>query len=413
VRWVLTASAIIGGLVVLALLALNYLRPVVVVTEAVEGPVVQAFYSTGTIQPVREFLIKSNTAGILTEVKVDKGDHVTKGQPLAVVSDPALIYTLDKAKAELDEKLARANEQTSPVLAEFDARIRAAEETLELVRREEGRLKEAVAMNAGSASALDVASAKVKDVWMQLESAKSLKAAKKLELDREVEVGKSAVSIAQWNLDQQTLRAPVDGVVLDRPTSVGTRVAVNDPIMRTADVRPINLVMRAAVDEEDVAKLSLQQMVRMTLYAFPGQVFAGKVERIYDQADPERRTFEVDVRLDQPNERLSPGMTGELAFIMAAKERAVVVPSQSLQLGTLYTVRDGKLTKVADAQTGLHSVERIEVTAGIKPGDRVVISPVARLPEGQSVRTEYMDPIAAAGLNKPPPMTEAFKAFGK
>src|SRR3954447_5057744 len=107
VRWVLTASAVIGGLVVLALLALNYLRPLVVVTEAVEGPVVQAFYSTGTIQPVREFPIKSNTAGILTEVMVDKGDHVIKEQPLAVVSDPALVFTHDKAKAELEEKLAR------------------------------------------------------------------------------------------------------------------------------------------------------------------------------------------------------------------------------------------------------------------------------------------------------------------
>src|SRR3954469_4910716 len=84
VRWVLTASVVIAALIVAAVLALRYLRPVVVVTEAVEGPVVQAFYSTGTIQPVREFPIKSNTAGILTDVKVDKGDHVTKGQPLAV-----------------------------------------------------------------------------------------------------------------------------------------------------------------------------------------------------------------------------------------------------------------------------------------------------------------------------------------
>src|SRR4051812_5018799 len=75
-------SVCIAGVVLVAAtgLVLHFIRPVMVVTEAVEGPVVQAFYSTGTIQPEREFPIKSNTAGILTEVKVDKGDHVKKDQ---------------------------------------------------------------------------------------------------------------------------------------------------------------------------------------------------------------------------------------------------------------------------------------------------------------------------------------------
>jgi multidrug resistance efflux pump len=56
------------------------------------------------------------------------------------------------------------------------------------------------------------------------------------------------VATAEWNLEQQTLRAPIDGVVLDRPIAIGTRMAINDQIMRIADVTPKNLVMRAAVD---------------------------------------------------------------------------------------------------------------------------------------------------------------------
>src|SRR3982751_6442555 len=95
VRWFLS-----GGLLVVVVLAgifvaYQLLRPVVTVTDVVRGPLVQAFYSTGTIQPEREYPIKSATAGTLTEVRVDKGDRVTKGQPLAVVTDPALIFTAD------------------------------------------------------------------------------------------------------------------------------------------------------------------------------------------------------------------------------------------------------------------------------------------------------------------------------
>jgi multidrug resistance efflux pump len=179
------------------------------------------------------------------------------------------------------------------VILDFDAKIQATNDMLEIAKREEERLVNASKTNAASPSALDQASSRVKEVWSMVESMKAQRDAKKLELDREVDVAKSALATAQWYVDQQTLKSPIGGVVLDRPTSIGTRVAINDVLMRVADVTPANLVMRAAVDEEDIAKVHFDQTVRMTLYAFGTQVFTGKVTKIYDQADPERRTFEV------------------------------------------------------------------------------------------------------------------------
>src|SRR5687768_5480408 len=125
VRWILIAALLTGAVVAGGFLLLQYTRPLVTVTEAVEGPVVQAFYSTGTIEPEREFPIKSNVAGVVTEVKADKGDRVTKGQPLAMVAEPMLTFEAQRAQAELDERAKRADPKTSPVLQEFDARIAA------------------------------------------------------------------------------------------------------------------------------------------------------------------------------------------------------------------------------------------------------------------------------------------------
>ena len=412
VRTILSVCVAIAALAAAGVAVLHFVRPVVVVTEAVQGPVVQAFYSTGTIQPEREFPIKSNTAGILTEVKVDKGDHLTKGQPLAIVSDPSLVYAKDKAQAELDEKLKRADPKSSPVLGEFEARINASQSMLEIAQREEQRLKDAQSTNAASPSAMDQATSRFKEAWEMVEGLKSQRDAKKLELDREVDVGRAALQTAQWYVDQQTLKSPIDGVVLDRPTSVGTRVAINDVLMRTADVKPANLVMRAAVDEEDIAKVHVGQLVRMTLYAFPNQVFSGKATRIYDEADPERRTFEVDVRFDDPNDRFSPGMTGELAWIMDSKDSAVVVPSQSLQNGNIYVVENDVLSQ-RTADVGLKSVERVEIKSGLKPGERVVVSAVADGTNDKHVRTQYIDPATAAGLNKKPGNEDGFKGFNR
>jgi RND family efflux transporter MFP subunit len=214
-------------------------------------------------------------------------------------------------------------------------------------------------------------------------------------------------------LEQQTLRVPPtlsDGVVLNRPLSVGTRVAINDPVMIVADVRPEKLVMRAAVDEEDVTKVRVGQVVRMTLYSYDDRTFEGKVARVYPQADPERRTFEIDVQIADPDQHLQPGMTGELAFVMDAKERAVVVPSQAVQKGVIYTVNNGRLKKLP-AEIGLRGIERSEIRTGLKSGERIVISTIGDLQDGQRVRTSYTDPVTAAGLNKPKQVNDNFKGF--
>jgi multidrug efflux pump subunit AcrA (membrane-fusion protein) len=411
VKWVLTAAVIVAVLCAAGWGALRFIRPVVTVTEAVEGPVVEAFYATGTVLPAHEYPIKSNVAGIIEEVRVDKGDAVKKGQVLAIVLDPDLTFKSKQAEAELEEKRQLAADKTSPVLAEFDAKITAMNDILEIAKREEKRLSGLIETNAASQTDLDRAIDRMKVAWSEVESFKTQKAAKKLQLLREVQVAEAAVGSANWNLQQQTIKSPIDGTVLDRPNSIGTRVAINDHIMQIADVSPGNLVMRAAVDEEDVNKVNIGQTVRMTLYSFPGQVFEGKVDKIYNKADADRRTFEVDVRFVQEQLRLSAGMTGELAFVVAAKERAIVVPSQALQNGAIWTVSKDNQLERTTPEIGLKSVERVEVVSGITPGTRVLLAPVGSMESGQTVRPDYLDPVTAAGLNKPKVTASGFKGF--
>jgi hypothetical protein len=164
------------------------------------------------------------------------------------------------------------------------------------------------------------------------------------------------------------------------------------------------------------------------------------VKTIYDKADPQRRTFEVDVDIaraaapttvptpghsvgsasdpsaapdssatpaTQPTTRFAPGMTGELAFVEREKESADILPRQALQGDWFYVVRNGKIDRVA-ARPGVRNVTRTEVLEGIDRDALVMISPIGKLQVGQAVRTDFMDPRAAADLNKPPD-TEIFK----
>src|SRR3954471_11441292 len=111
VRWVVVASSVLGSALLVGAFV-HFSRPQVTITEVVKGPVVESFYATGTVQPVTEYPIRTGTGGILVDLKVDKGDRVTKGQVLAIISDPQLKLALYKAKAELEEKQKRADEKT-------------------------------------------------------------------------------------------------------------------------------------------------------------------------------------------------------------------------------------------------------------------------------------------------------------
>jgi RND family efflux transporter MFP subunit len=268
---------------------------------------------------------------------------------------------------------------------------------------------------ATSQNDLDQSMNRVKSLWSDAEAYKSQIAARKLDLQRDLEVARAALSSAQWELDQATIRSPLDGTVLDWPVSDGTRVAINDHVLQLADVSAGHLVMRAQVDEEDKNRLRPpiggdRQVVKMTLYAYPNEILSGTVDRIYDKADPDRRTYEVDVKFDRPDLRLAAGMTGELNFIVAQRQSAMIVPTQAVQGGSVMVVRDGRLER-PDILLGLKSVERTEIRSGLNDGDIVVISPILDLQPGESVRTHWIDPIVAADLNEPKTSADAFKGF--
>jgi HlyD family secretion protein len=400
IRWLLVLVAIAGLAAAAWFGYALWVEPKVTVTEVVSAPVVQAFYATGTLLPDREYPIKSNVEGTIDQVLVDKGERVAKGQKLAVVRVEEYLLKHVQAQADLELKQQLADPEKSPTLLEFDARYRAAQEQFLVAEREYERVSKLREKGSSSVAEFDKAGEVLELMRTAMENNRSSKKAKQLELERDVKVAKAALDIAQWNLDQQTITSPIDGYVLDRPTTVGTRVPINGHLMQIADVSPGELVMRANVDEEDKTRISIDQRVKVTLYAYEKEIFEGKVTKVYPKADPDRRTFEVDITIDPPDPKFSAGMTGELAFIVAEKAKARVVPTQAVREGKVWVLR-GTIVTPAEVAVGLRSIERTEILTGVDEGDLVVVSPTLHLVADQAVRSTHIDPASAAGLNAP------------
>src|SRR5438552_5857997 len=122
------------------------------------------------------------------------------------------------------------------MLSEYDARISAFSEILDIARREQKRLTDLLEKSSASQVDLDRAIERTKTFFADVEGLKAQKATKKIQLDKDLQMAEAALKIAQWNLDRQTITCPIDtAVVLDRPVTIGTRVAVNDHLMWVAD----------------------------------------------------------------------------------------------------------------------------------------------------------------------------------
>jgi HlyD family secretion protein len=409
-RWGSTLGVLIAVLAIAYWLYIRFSVPQVTVTKVVEGPVVQAFYATGTLMADREYAVKSNVEGTVTEILVDKGMVVKRGQKLAHIYVEEFQLKQKQAEADLELKQKLAKEETSPTLLEFDAKIRAAQQQLETAQREYDRLAKLRGTGGLTLTEFDRAESAVTTNFNNLAALQSAKATKRLEFERDLKVAQAALEITQWNVQQQTVVSPIDGVVLDWPVTRGARVKVNDMILSVADIAFDKLVMRVNVDEEDKTRVKLEQEVQVSLYSYPQRVFTGNVRKIYPKADPTRRTFEIDVSLAEPDTNFAAGMTGELAFTVDSKANAIVVPSQAVQQGKLWQIQQGKLQTV-EVKVGLKSIQRTEILSGIQPNEEVIISPIGSLTIGHELRSQFMDPLTAAGLNEPKKDTSGFSKF--
>lgn len=171
------------------------------------------------------------------------------------------------------------------------------------------------------------------------------------------------------------LRSPINGVVLAKPATDGARFAAGTVLFRLADLSTV--WVQAQVAERDQGTLHLHQPARVTLDAYPGETFQGKVSFIAPVLDPQTRTVEVRVALPNRKGRLRPGMfaTVDLSSRVAAKPVLSIPQSAVIDTG----VRQIAMVQVAPGRfaprilkLGQHAGDYVEVLSGLAKGELVV-----------------------------------------
>jgi RND family efflux transporter MFP subunit len=364
--WILALLVVVAGITTGGIF---YLRRNAVQTITVQrGTVVQAFYATGTVRPNFEYAIKSKGQGNLVALLVREGSHVAKDQLLARIDDRQLHFAVEQLESQLKEAQAMAAEN-SPQHGELIAKLTEARSQYEIADRELARVQKMYEQNAATMADLDN-TRRGHVQWANMIASLNAQVENwRIESANKVEVTQAQLSKAKADLADTEIHSPIDGVVLERYVEEKEVVALNQKLLLVAN--PQDLIMKAAVDEEDVARTEIGKTVDMQLYAFGDRVLQGKVFEILPTADPANKTYEVKVQFIDPPVKLRVGMTAELNFIENVRENTLVIPTSAIMDDHVYVPRGGKYEAV-DVKVGARSLEKVEILGGLKEGDSIV-----------------------------------------
>lgn len=368
---------------------------------------------TGSTEPIRTVSLRSQVEGQLLGLNVDVGDVVKQGQIVAQLDDSILRTQLNEAEAEL---AARKSEVASAASQVSNARAALESARLELQQAQADSQRQQALLKEGAIAA-QVAQQAQTDART---AAQALRAAQE-----QVSTQQQAVEAAQGRVvaqqavvaqEQQRrsytrLTSPISGVILQRMREPGDLIQPGNEVLQIADFNRVQV--RVEVSEKELALVRIGQSVNVKLDAFPQETIAGRVTRISPAADATARLVPIEVIIPNSNGRIGSGLLARVSF--ESGQEQVVVPQSALggqgsrgageqgkqgeqeisNKGTVFVVAQGEADSqarvVARAVTlGERADGKVEISSGLKVGERFVARSGKPLKDGETVRVSFI-----------------------
>lgn len=314
-----------------------------------EEPIADQLTLTAKVQadPARSFRVFPPASGRLLGVRVKPGDTVSRGETLATIE------SADAGSAESD--LAKAQ--------------------IEAERAQRAADREKVLLDHGAVAEKDYIDAKAAADSAQAELARAKRHLEVLGMN------------AKATTDSIPLVSPSHGVVLTvsaAPGEFSKSLDNADPLMTIADLSTIWIV--GDVFEKDIARVQPGTKVTITVDAFPGQTWKGRIDSVSGALDPVTRTLKVRVGLPNPGDKLKPEMFAAI-HVDVGLHTAIVVPASAVihqgQSTVVFVDNNGK-PEQKNVTTGQAVDGKVEITSGLEKGQRIVANGAELLTGGAS-----------------------------
>lgn len=311
--------------------------------------------ANGVVKPIDRVEIKSKASGQIEELPVEVGDFVRKGELIARLDQKDERAAVEQAQADMDIAKAELNQAQLT----FDRRDKLFQENL--ISEEE---RDQLVLN------LAVAKGKLIQATSTLERARE-------------------------RLSESIVRAPIDGIILQKYVEEGqiiasgvSNVSGGTPIADIADMRSVYI--EAGIDEIDIGKISIGQSAAVVAEAYPSLKFQGKIVRIAPEAKVEQNVtlFDVIVEVQNTDGKLKSGMNTTIEITIVRKEDVLLAPVMAFQMereeGAPANQRTVLLKEGGDyvphqVTIGLSNFKDAEILSGLEPGSVLGVPMTSRL----------------------------------
>jgi len=342
-------------------------------TRGIETEVVTPQLIAGAIRATGKILVSEDRVaaigpvheGRLVRLYAGQGSMVKKGQTLA-----------DLQSADIDE----AEADYLKALADSESARRTSEAEVKLAQQTYDRTKMLYEKTIAAGKALQSAEHDLQVAKATAESSvASTKAALTSARHRLLILGlKESDMNALANKSDFaavfSLTSPISGTVVERNATVGATVGSDANVFKIVDVSSVWI--DANVFEKDVARVKLGQQVNVSVTAFPGAIFTGKVILVSTVVDPDTRSVKVRTEVPNRDGRLKPDMFANVEIITDVNRTAVSIPQSALLNDggqSLVFVAVGSGFEKRAVTPGIQSEDRIEIISGLNAGDKVVV----------------------------------------
>lgn len=319
----------------------------------------------GTTSPFDSATIFARATGYIAKRNVDIGSRVKKGDVLALIAAP-----------DLDQQLAQARAQVTQI----EATIAQARANAELAKATNRRTTKLVEQGWQTRQQGDA------DRLTQVAQEAALNVA-----HENLKVQKAAVARLEELTSFERVTAPFDGVVTTRNVDAGDLVtadsATGTPMfaMDSTDV----LRIQVFVPQDAVFSLKNGYEAEVTVPELPGRVFKGKIARNASSLQPGTRTLLAEVDVKNPNGELRAGVYCRVHFGVPRLEPVIIIPSQAVifnKNGLSAAVYENGTAQLRRLDILRDDGARVEVRAGLGPGDRIILNPPVNIGDGMRVQ---------------------------
>lgn len=369
--------------------------------------------ATGYIIAAHKIEVASKIVGRVAWIGVEKGDHVKQGQVLVRLEDEEYKAQLLQAKGQLDAleaKLAEMVNGSRPEeISRADADMAQARADQENAKVTLDRTRSLVQEGVLSKQALDDAKARYDSQEAHVRSLERSFQLIKIGPRHEqidgvrgnIVEAKGRLAYYQNQLDNTLIKAPVTGTILERNVERGEFVTtgfVGDRgakgyVVSLADLN--DLKVELDINQNDFAKLGPKQKAMVNTDAYPDRKYEGVIDEVSPEANRQKATVQVKVKVLHPDEYLRPEMNANVAFVADAKPQSggapakpvVYVPQAAVRGDSVYILSHGKAIKRA-VKTGTTNASGVRVEDGLIGGEDLILSPPSDLKDGDRVQVK-------------------------